>query len=132
LLTAISLKPDNDIIKINLSVFYEKQKEYKKAEEILKYLISKNPKNAGLYYRLGVLYKEMGVYESAISELVKGLKLAPDLINIYEELGNIYVSRMKDVEKGKYYYHRGIEAAPKAQLKVDDLRWMIQDLECHR
>lgn len=131
LLTAISLKPDNDIMKINLSVFYVKQKEYKKAEEILKYLISKNPKNAGLYYRLGLLYKEMGYYEAAISELMKALKLAPDLINVYEELGNIYVSRMKDVEKGKYYYNKGIEAVANAKLKVEDLRWMIQDLEGH-
>ena len=132
LLTAISLKPESDTIKINLAVFYQRQKEYKKSEEILKYLISKNPREAQLYYRLGMLYKEMGHYEAAISELIKATELAPDIINPYEELGNIYISRMRDIEKGEYYYRKGIEAAPKAKLKVEDLRWMIQDLECHR
>jgi len=131
LLTAISLKPESDTIKINLAVFYQRQKEYKKSEEILKYLISKNPREAQLYYRLGMLYKEMGHYEAAISELIKATELAPDIINPYEELGNIYISRMRDIEKGEYYYRKGIEAAPKAKLKVDDLRWVIQDLECH-
>jgi tetratricopeptide (TPR) repeat protein len=132
LMVAISLKPENDNIKINLSVFYQRQKEYKKSEEVLKYLISKNPKDARLYFRLGLLYKEMGLYEAAISELIRATELAPHIINPYEELGNIYISKIKDVEKGKYYYNKGIEMAPKAKLKAEDLRRMIQDLEGHR
>jgi len=132
LMTAISLQPKNDIMKINLSVFYQRQKEYKKAEEILKDLISKNPKDAGLYYRLGLLYREMGDYHAAIREFIRTMELSPDIINPYEELGNIYVSGLKDIERAKYYYEKGIECAPKAKGKVEDLRWMIQDLECHR
>ncbi len=132
LITAISLKPEDDMIKINLSVFYQRQKEYKKAEEILKNLISKHPKDASLYFRLGLLYKDMGRYEAAISEWIRATELAPHVINPYEELGNIYISRMKDIEKGKYYYQKGIEMAPKAKRMVEDLKWMIQDLECHR
>ena len=132
LMTAMSLKPENDNIKINLAVFYQRQREYQKAEEILTYLISKNPKDARLYYRLGLLYKSMGRYEAAISELEKAIQFGPEIITLYEELGNIYVSRLKDIEKGKYYYWKGIESAPNAKLKADELRWMIQDLECHR
>jgi hypothetical protein len=44
-------------------------------------------------------------------------------------LGNIYASRIKDIERAKYYYARGIESAPKAKSYIEDLRWMIQDLE---
>ena len=131
-MTAIWLNPEDDTIKINLSVFYQRQKEYKNSEEILRYLLSKNPKNANLYFRLGLLYKEMGHYNAAISELIKSMELAPHIINPYEELGNIYLSKLKDVEKAKFYYSKGIEAAPKAKAKVNDLRWMIQDLECHQ
>jgi tetratricopeptide (TPR) repeat protein len=130
--TAIQLRPDNDTIKINLSVFYQRQKEYKKAEEVLKYLLSKNPQNANLYYRLGLIYKEAGQYEAAVLELLKSMELAPHIINPYEELGNIYASKLKDIEKAKYYYARGIEAVPKAKSRVEDLRWMIQDLEAYR
>ena len=132
LLISIALKPENDLTKINLSVFYQRQKEYKKSEEILKQLISKKPQDASLYFRLGVLYKEMGHYEAAVSELIKATQLAPEIINPYEELGNIYISKIGDREKGIYYYKKGIESAPKAKLAVDDLRWMIQDLECYK
>jgi protein O-mannosyl-transferase len=132
LMTAIWLKPEDDSIKINLSVFYQRQREYKKAEEVLKYLLSKSPPNANLHYRLGLVYKEAGQYEAAISELQKSMELAPNIINPYEELGSIYASKLKDLEKAKYYYAKGIEAVPKAKSKVEDLRWMIQDLEAHQ
>jgi tetratricopeptide (TPR) repeat protein len=131
-MTAIQLKPDDDTIKINLSVFYQRQKEYKKAEEILKYLQSKDPRNAILYYRLGLVYKDAGQYEVAISELIKSSELAPHIINPYVELGNIYASKFKDLEKARYYYGKAIEAAPKAKNKIEDLRWMIQDLEAYK
>ncbi len=130
--TAIGLRPDDDTIKINLSVFYQRRKEYKRAEEVLKYLLSKNPQNANLYYRIALVYKDAGQYEAAISELLKATELAPNIINPYVELGNIYASRIKDIERAKYYYTRGIESAPKAKSRVEDLRWMVQDLECHK
>jgi protein O-mannosyl-transferase len=129
LMTAIWLKPEDDTIKINLSAFYEKQKEYEKAESVLKYLISKNPKDAYLHFRLGMVYKEAGCCQAAISELLKSAELAPHIINSYQELGNIYAGSYRDLEKAKYYYAKGIEAVPKAKLLVQDLRWMIQDLE---
>jgi tetratricopeptide (TPR) repeat protein len=130
--TAIGLRPDDDTIKINLSVFYQRQKEYKKGEEVLKYLLSKNPKDSNLHFRLGMVYKDAGQYEAAVLEFLKSTELAPNIINPYVELGNLYASRMKDIEKAKYYYTKGIEAAPKAKSRVEDLRWMVQDLENHR
>ena len=127
--TAMQLRPDDDAIKINLSVLYQRQKEYQKAEEVLKYLLSKDPQNANLHYRMALVYKDAGQYETAISELLTSTELAPHIINPYEELGNIYASKLKDLEKAKYYYTKGINAAPKAKARVEDLRWMIQDLE---
>ena len=132
LMIATQLKPDDNSIKINLSIFYQQQKEFTKAEEILKYLLMKSPQNANLHYRLGLIYKDAGDYGAAISEILKSMELAPHIINPYEELGNIYVSKLKDFEKAKYYYTKGIEAAPKAKARVEDLRWMIQDLEAYR
>jgi tetratricopeptide (TPR) repeat protein len=128
-MTAIQLRPDNDTIKINLSAFYQRQKEFKKAEEVLKYLLSKSPQSAQLHYRLGLIYKDAGDDGAAVSEILKSMELAPHIINPYEELGNIYASKFKDLEKARYYYARGIEAVPKANSRVEDLRWMIQDLE---
>jgi tetratricopeptide (TPR) repeat protein len=132
LMTALRLRPDNDAVKINLSVFFQRQKEFGKAEEVLKHLLTKSPQNPQLHYRLGLIYRDAGHYELAISEILKSMELAPNIITIYEELGNIYASRLKDFEKAKYYYGRGIEAAPHAKPKVEDLRWMVQDLEAHR
>jgi tetratricopeptide (TPR) repeat protein len=132
LITAIRLRPEDDHIKINLSVLYQKQKEYKKSEDLLRFLLSKDPINANLHYRLGLLYKEMEHYENAISEMTQAMELAPHIINPYEELGNIYLTKLNDLEKSKFYYKKGIEAAPKAISRVETLRWMIQDLETYR
>jgi len=127
--TAMQLKPDDDTIKINVSVFYQRHKEYKKAEEVLQYLLSKSPRNANLHFRLGLIYRDAGRYEEAVSELLRSVELAPHIISGYEELGNTYATRIGDLEKTKYYYTKGIEAAPKARARIEDLRWMIQDLE---
>jgi tetratricopeptide (TPR) repeat protein len=132
LMTAMRLNPKDDVIKINLSLFYLRQKEYLKAVEILKFLLSKDGQNANLHFRLGMTYKEMGNYEASISELIKCSELDPHIINPYEELGNLYLSKMKDVEKAIYYYLKGIESGSPAKSRIEDLRWMIQDLECHR
>ena len=126
---AMRLRPDDDMIKINVSVFYQRQKEYGKAEKVLRYLLSNGPQNANLYFRLGLLFKDAGQYDKAVSELLKSVELAPDIINPYIELGNLYATRMNNLEKAKYYYTKGIEAAPKAKSRIQDLRWMVQDLE---
>jgi len=127
--TAMQLMPDDDIIKINLSVFYQRHKEYKKAEEVLRYLLSKSPQNANLHYRLGLIYRDADRYQEAVSEFLRSVELAPHIINNYEELGNIYATRIGDLEKAKYYFSEGIESAPNANARTEDLRWMIQDLE---
>ena len=132
LMTAIWLKPEDDTIRINLSLVYQRQKEYRKSGEVLKYLISKNPNNGNLHFRLGLLYKEMGQYDAALSELMKSMELSPGIINPYEEIGNIYLSKLEDIEKAKFYYSKGVESGSKAKSRIEDLRWMIQDLECHQ
>ena len=132
LLTAIWLKPEDDTIKMNLSVFYQRQKEYQKAMEVLQYLLSKDNHNANLHFRLGLLFKEMGQCDTAISELTKAMELAPQMINPYEELGNIYLTQVQDIEKAKFYYTKGVDAVPGAKSRVEQLRWMIQDLECYK
>lgn len=132
LVTAIRLKPEDDTIKINLAVLYERMKNYGKSEEMLGYLISRDPKNANLYFRKGLLLKKEGRMEEAISEYNKSIELAPQIINPYEEIGNIYLSHFKDSEKAKYYYSKGIEAVRKAKYKVEELRQVIQDLEGRR
>jgi tetratricopeptide (TPR) repeat protein len=129
LLMADQLKPDQYAIRVNLAVHYERQKEYEKGAEIFKDLIAKHPHDANLFYRLGMLYKKMGHYESAITQFITSTQFAPDIINPYEEIGNIYLYQFNDVEKAKFYYSKGIEAAPKARSAVDMLRRIVQDLE---
>lgn len=129
LILAMRLKPQDDNIKINLSVLFLRKKEYQKAEEILKYLLTKNPKDAKLHYRLSYVYKEMGKYDMAISELEKASELAPNIINPYEEMGNIYASRLNNPQKAIFYYSKGIEMVPNAKFKIEELRWIVQDLQ---
>jgi Flp pilus assembly protein TadD len=129
LATAIWLKPDDDKMKINLAVLYQREKEYHKAENILRKVLETQNGNANLHFRLGLVYKEMGQYDKAVSELTTSMELAPNMINPYEELGNLYATRLNDREKAKFYYAKGIEKTPGAMFKVEQLRWMIHDLE---
>ncbi len=129
LIAALWLNPDSDAVKINLSIHYYRQREYRKAEGILKQLISEKPRDAQLHYRLAMVCKDSGDHEGAIRELNQCLVLAPQIITPYEELGNIYLIQLKDPEKAKSYYRRGIEAVPEAASRVEQLKWMIQDLE---
>jgi Flp pilus assembly protein TadD len=132
LTTGLAIKPENDTIKINLALHYQREREYEKAEEIFKHLVLKNSKDIRASFRLGVLYKEMGRYEDAISAWSKAIEVAPGIPKLYEEVGNLYISCLQDIERGKYYYIKGIEAASKSKTKEEELRWMVQDLECHQ
>lgn len=129
LMIAMHLDPENDDIKINLGILFLRQKDYPKAEQVFKYLIQKRPRDAQLHYRLSFVYKEWGKFDQAISELHRSSELAPHIINPYEELGNIYASRLRDRDKAILYYSKGVEVAVKYQTKADELRWMVQDLQ---
>ncbi len=129
LMLAIHLDPENDNIKINLGILFLRQKDYQKAEEVFKYLMEKRPNDAQLHYRLAYVYKEWGKYEQAITELQKASALAPQIINPYEELGNIFGSRLEDRGRAIQFYSKGVEVAIKSKAKADELRWMVQDLQ---
>jgi len=131
-LAAGEINPENTSVKINLSVHYERTKEYEKAEEILKALLASNMRNGELHYRLALLYKAMGRYDAAITELTRSMELEPRVIDPYVLLGDIYLNTFHDVEKAKYYFTKGIEAAPKWIPKIEELGWVIQDLEGNR
>ncbi|MCJ7641727.1 MAG: tetratricopeptide repeat protein [Desulfobacterales bacterium] len=131
-LLAIYLRPDDDSIRSNLSVFYQKQGNYGQAEEILRNLLSKHPQDAYLHFSLGALYKTMGRYEAAIAELLKSSELAPQIITPYEEVGNIYVSKLYDVKKATFYYSKALAMTQKGSPRSEELRSLIQDLEAHR
>jgi tetratricopeptide (TPR) repeat protein len=129
LLKALSLRPDDENILINLSVVYQNHQAYGRAEVILKTLLSLHPKDPSLHFRLGWLYKEMGRYESAVAEWVQSSEIYPNP-GIFEELGNLYLSHLGDPEKAKDYYTQGIKVGKPGSLRVEQLRWMVQDLEC--
>ncbi|MCX8119151.1 MAG: tetratricopeptide repeat protein, partial [Desulfobacterota bacterium] len=129
LMIAMHLDPENDNIKINLGILFLRQKEYLKAEEIFQYLIQKRPDDAQLHYRLAYVYKEWGKYDLALSELHRASALAPHIINPYEEIGNLYATRLRDREKAIEYYSKAVEVAKKSKVKAEELRWMVQDLQ---
>jgi tetratricopeptide (TPR) repeat protein len=126
---AMQLRPDDPAPKINLSLLYLKQREFDRAEEILKSLVAINPGNVGLLSRLLLVYKEKGDYPKAAEVLKAWIQLRSQTPNLYDELGSIYLSRFKDQERAKYYFTRGSEVAGKGNPKGEEMRWMLQDIE---
>jgi len=113
-------------------VFYQREGRFLQAEEILRDQISKHPQDAYLHFRLGALYKSMGRHEAAIAELLKASELAPRIITPYEELGSIYGSKLRDVEKATFYYSKALAMTQKGSPRSEELRSLIQDLGAHR
>lgn len=130
LLEAIRLMPDEDLPKLQLSAVYFRQKEYQKSEEILKELLARNPESENLRLRLGDVYRATGRFQDAISQMKEVLRLYPQSFDANEALGNLYLSSaLGNSKEAIYYYTEAIGKARKPSPKVDELRWVIQDLE---
>jgi protein O-mannosyl-transferase len=131
-LEAIRLRPDDDLPQIELSTFYFLQKEYQKSEEVLKGLLRRNPTNAALHLRLGELYRTTDRLPEAVSQIEEAIRLEPQGLDAYEALGSLYLSNLGDLQKAADYYTRAVQMAPESSPKIDEFRWIVQDLAHHR
>jgi stress-induced-phosphoprotein 1 len=87
-----------------------KKKQYISAEKWYIEAVKKNPKNAKIFSRLGVIYLEQRNFADAIESLKEALRLDPDLATAYFNLS--YALNLEGDKKG------AIESARKA-LRID-------------
>jgi Flp pilus assembly protein TadD len=86
------------------------KKDFSKAEEIYIKAASRDPQNAKVYNRLGVIYLEMGNSYDARDAFLQAIKLEPGQASRYANLGLAYLG-LKD-------YYKAIQTLEEA-LKID-------------
>lgn len=88
------------------------QKKYDSAEELYIKIAAKEPKNAKVYNRLGLIYLVQQNYYDAKDAFLQSIKLEPGNIDIESDLGHAYMG-LKDYFKASQAYMKAVEAEPK-------------------
>jgi len=110
---------------LNLGMFYERQKDYDRAESAMLQSVRLWRRPVGLYY-LGQLYTDEGRYQQALAVYQEALGRLPmrygpihlKLAHVYEELG--------DKEHARSEYQAFIDFSPDADAKRDAARRLSQ------
>jgi len=130
--TPESVSPHN-----NLALIYAEKKEYDKAAEELRKVLSLNPNEPAANFHMGRVLQEQGNVEEALSYFRKVMTISPEDPHVYNAIGELFVSRnmLDDAietyraglkpNPGDGYLHRGLGMALLEQGRVAEA---IQEL----
>ena len=95
----------------NLAVIHANLGKEEKAEEIIKRVLTINPKNAIAHHNLGTIYKKMGETEKAKEEYKKALELNSKHLSTIINLSSLYESE-GDYKKALEGYQTALSLKP--------------------
>lgn len=104
LLTGLAKWPENTkIVEGLLTIYTTGDGDPKEVIPLVEKAIEKDPKNAGLYSGLGLIYDKLGDYDNAIKSFEQAAKLLPKDYNTNYNLGLLYVRKgdQMNAELGK-------------------------------
>lgn len=99
---------------------YLEEKQFQKAEEVLKELLKNNPEDVNILYNLGMCYTELNQIQQAIEMLNKCIELAPKHSNAYVALSFAYVKE-NNLPKAKEFLLKAIEIDPNNPYALKNL-----------
>ena len=86
--------PDDSAIYYNLGIAYEKQKEFKKAQEAYLKCLEIAPQEIDAVYNLGLVYTELQKYDEGIKCFKKVLQQDSNDSNSYFNIGICYFKKV--------------------------------------
>jgi hypothetical protein len=89
---------DAELLRAEVNIYID-DKDYKKAQDILKALSETDPKNESVWFVLGVTYEKENQPADAENSYLKALELKADYFDAAYNLGALYYNRA--IEKGK-------------------------------
>jgi len=107
---ALSFIPENPVFYYNLGRVYFIKGELPKALRAFEAAARKGG-GADVYFNMGVILSDMGMFKEAVSKFEKSLELEPNEADAYNRLGLIY-RRIGKYDKAEKYFERA--------LKVDE------------
>lgn len=96
-------------IKESLALYGQKASDmakhgnYEGAIKVLEHAVEEHPKEASLYFNLGLNYLEVGNIKKAQLQFTKTIELEPSHAKAYQALGLLYYEQEKYSEAGAYY-----------------------------
>jgi arylsulfatase A-like enzyme/Tfp pilus assembly protein PilF len=86
---AIEVFPEMERFKVNLALFYFRNRKLDKSEQLCENVIESNPKNTAAYILLGKIYKQKKKLNDAISYYKKARKIEPSNLMLQLEYGEM-------------------------------------------
>jgi protein O-mannosyl-transferase len=98
-----------------------KEKQFKEAIIDYKLLLTYKPEVPEYYYGLGVAYRGMNQFDSAIISLNKALQLKPAYVDAMSKLGEIYGQNLNRIDAAEDCFLRAIAVNPKDESSLENL-----------
>jgi Flp pilus assembly protein TadD len=120
-------KPQSKVdseLRVSLAELLIKAKAYDEAIPIVKKALHANPKDARLYYLLGVTLRDKGVYSEAENMFKRGIKLNPKLSVNFNALG-VLLSMQRRYSEAETSLKHAIELDPKVARYYNNLGFVL-------
>ena len=98
-----------------MGYYYIEEKDYEKAEAVLKEALKANPNEGYAYNELGYLYSIQEKHEMALETYVKGSEKDPEMGGNFYGAGVLY-SDMKDYDKAEKNFEKALALYKKAEV----------------
>ncbi len=113
------LDPNNREILLRMAACYDALKNYKKAVEMLTYVIRINPKDETLYEHRATALSRMGRSKEAIDDLTIMISRAPETPEAYMRRASEY-EKLKDYKSALTDYSKAIDLDPYRKLSYEN------------
>jgi tetratricopeptide (TPR) repeat protein len=104
--------------------FLTGQKKYDRAESLFKLLLSKNPEDTDLLYKLGILYYDAERFDEAEELLRKVIKKTPDNADAFNNLGYMFAEMGTKLDEAEELVKKALYLRPGSAYMLDSLAWI--------
>ncbi len=99
-------------VKMHRALSDIEEKRYAEAARKLEKLAGIDPKNAAIFYNLGVVYTLLHREDEAAIQYEKTVELEPDFAAAWYNLGQLNLIRMRDFSRALHCFDRAVAARP--------------------
>ena len=104
---------------------YLKLKKFKQAKEHAYSSIKIDPFNDEVYYKLGLIYQNMGKWQKALNAFQKAMDIDEEREEYIDGIAQMYI-KLKDLKKAEYYFDKLIRTnTPEEQYYISYIHFLI-------
>ena len=113
-----------------LAVQNHQKNNLKIAENLYKEILKINPNHSSAHNNLGIVLKELGEYQKAISCYEKAIQINPNYAHVYYNFGNI-LQELKELQKAKTCYEKLLNLDPTYKKGYSSYGYLLLKISQH-